>query len=267
MKISSQTKVLITGGASGIGKIMARICLEKGATVVIWDIHQQGLAAVVAEFKNIGTVYGYQVDVSNAEEIEQKATDVINEIGVIDLLINNAGIIVGKYFHEHTAGEILRTMQINSNALMLIALQFLPNMLAQKKGHICNITSSAGFISNPKMSVYVASKWAATGWSDSLRIEMDILKTQVNVTTVTPYYINTGMFDGVQSRIIPILQPEKVAQRIINGIEKNKIYVSMPLGMHFIRLCQGLLPVRWFDFIAGNGLGIYHTMDHFKGRK
>lgn len=267
MKISSQTKVLITGGASGIGKIMARICLEKGATVVIWDINQQGLEDVVAEFQNIGTVYGYQLDVSNAEEIEQKATDVINEVGVIDLLINNAGIVVGKYFHEHTAGEILRTMQINSNALMLTALQFLPNMLAQQKGHICNITSSAGFISNPKMSVYVASKWAATGWSDSLRIEMDILKTNVNVTTVTPYYINTGMFDGVQSRIIPILQPEKVAQRIIKGIERNKIYVSMPLGMHFIRLCQGILPVRWFDFVAGNGLGIYHTMDHFKGRK
>ena len=139
-------------------------------------------------------------------------------------------------------------------------------MIAQKSGHICNIASSAGFISNPKMSVYAASKWAVIGWSDSLRIEMQMKKTNVNITTVTPYYINTGMFEGVKS-LIPILNPEKVAEKIIRGIEHNRIIVSMPLSMHFIRLSQGILSIKMFDWFAGSVLRIYKTMDHFVGRK
>jgi len=115
------------------------------------------------------------------------------------------------------------------------------------------------------MSVYAASKWAVIGWSDSLRIEMQMKKTNVNITTVTPYYINTGMFEGVKS-LIPILNPEKVAE-IIRGIENNRIIVSMPLSMHFIRLSQGILSIKMFDWFAGSVLRIYKTMDHFVGRK
>jgi all-trans-retinol dehydrogenase (NAD+) len=75
-------------------------------------------------------------------------------------------------------------------------------------------------LSNPKMSVYAASKWAVTGWSDSLRLEMTQLHKNVHVTTVLPYYINTGMFDGVKSSIMPILKPEKVAAKVIRAIAK-----------------------------------------------
>jgi all-trans-retinol dehydrogenase (NAD+) len=101
---------------------------------------------------------------------------------------------------------------------------------------------------------------------DSLRIEMKLLKKNISVTTVTPYYINTGMFEGIKS-VIPILKPESVARKIIHGIEHNRIFVSMPWSVHFIRLSQGLLPVRIFDWFAGSVLGIYKTMDHFKGHK
>jgi short-subunit dehydrogenase len=95
---------------------------------------------------------------------------------------------------------------------------------------------------------------------------MQLLKRKIHVTTVTPYYINTGMFDGVKS-IIPILKPEKAARKIIRGIERNRIYVSMPWSVHFVRLSQGLLPIWLFDWFTGSVLGIYKTMDHFKGRK
>ena len=91
------------------------------------------------------------------------------------------------------------------------------------------------------MSVYAASKWSAIGWSDSLRLEMKQLKKNIGVTTVTPYYINTGMFDGVKS-IVPILNPEKVANQIIRGIESNKIFVSMPWSVGFVRFFH-------FDFL------------------
>jgi all-trans-retinol dehydrogenase (NAD+) len=187
--------------------------------------------------------------------------------GGIDILINNAGVVTGKYFSDHTHDEIDRTMAINAAAPMHLTLVFLQNMIARNSGHICTIASSAGLISNPRMSVYAASKWAATGWSDSLRIEMQRLKLNIGVTTVTPYYINTGMFEGVRSWLVPILKPEAVARKIIRGIEHNRIFVSMPWSMRFVRFSQGLLPIRVFDWLVGDVMGIYKTMDHFTGRK
>jgi short-subunit dehydrogenase len=94
---------------------------------------------------------------------------------------------------------------------------------------------------------------------------MKKLKKQVGVTTVTPYYINTGMFDGVRS-VMPILNPEKVARSIISAIEHQRIFLSMPWSVRLVRFFQGLLPVWFFDWFVGKVLGVYSTMDHFKGR-
>ncbi len=267
MKITKDTKVVITGGASGIGKIMGRLVLQKGAVLIIWDINQEKITETLAEFLKIGPVEGFQVDISDDGQVASAAEKTERKYGTVDLLINNAGIVAGKYFHEHTEQDILRTMDINTIAPMMITRQFLPGMMRQKSGHICNIASSAGLTSNPRMSVYVASKWAITGWSDSLRIEMQQLKTNIGVTTVTPYYINTGMFEGVRSPVIPILNPEKVARKIIRGIERNSLFVSMPWSVHFVRLSQGLLPFSVYDWFTGRVLGIYKTMDQFTGHK
>lgn len=219
----------------------------------------------VAALGKAGKVDGYCVDITNAEMVKETAARVKSEHGVVDVLINNAGIVVGKYFHEHTTREVEQTMAVNALAPMLVALEFLPAMMAQNSGHICNIASSAGLISNPGMSVYAASKWSVIGWSDSVRLEMKKLKKQVGVTTVTPYYINTGMFDGVKS-VVPILNPEKVARRIISAIEHQRIFLSMPWSVRFVRFFQGLLPVWFFDWFVGRVMGVYSTMDHFKGR-
>lgn len=259
-------RILITGGASGIGKIMGRMALQKGAELIIWDIDRQKMDEVKSEFSDLGKVHTFNVDISDIEQIKTSAKRVLNEIGTVDILINNAGIVVGKYFSEHTSDDIRRTMEINANAAMYITHEFLPAMLEQNSGHICNIASSGGLISNPKMSVYAASKWAMIGWSDSLRIEMKQQKRNIRITTVTPYYINTGMFDGIKSRV-PILKPEKAARKIIRGIERNKIYVSMPWNVHFVRFMQGVLPVWFFDWFVGSVMGIYGTMTHFVGRR
>ncbi|HUH28744.1 SDR family oxidoreductase [Gelidibacter sp.] len=267
MKNLDNKVVLITGGASGIGKIMVRLLLERHAKIIIWDINQQGIDQTITEFSNKGELVGYQVDVSNLEQIQDTAKKVKAEIGVVDVLINNAGIIVGKYFHEHSTNEILATAAINANAPMLIAHEFLQGMLDQNSGHICNISSSGGIVSNPKMSVYAASKWSLIGWSDSLRLEMKQLDKKVNVTTIMPYYINTGMFDGVQSKI-PILEPEAAALTIIKAIEKNKKMISIPGYIYrFTRFGQAIMSINVFDWFAGDVLGIYKTMEHFRGRK
>lgn len=261
--------VLITGGASGIGKIMGRMALERGAKrFIIWDINLTGIEQTRKELSSYGKVKGYVVNVADNDIVTAAYRKTVEDCGPIDILINCAGIVTSnKTFDQQTPEEIVRTMNINAIAPMFVARAILPDMLKRNSGHICNITSAGGMLSNPKMSVYAASKWAATGWSDSVRIELEEMKSNVHVTTVAPYYINTGMFDGVKSRIIPILKPEYVCKRVIRAIEKNTRFRGIPFGFHFIRFCQAILPTTIFDFIFGKVVGIYHAMDEFKGRK
>jgi all-trans-retinol dehydrogenase (NAD+) len=265
-KLKNKT-VLITGGASGIGKIMSRLSLAGKAKVIIWDINTENIESTIKELSPLGNISADVVDVSKLEAIEEAAQQLMQEHGKIDILINNAGIVVGKYFHEHSAKEIEKTLSINSSAPMHICNQFLKNMMEENTGHICNIASSASLVSNPKMSVYAASKWAIFAWSDSLRLEMKQLKKDIKITTILPYYINTGMFDGVKSRI-PILEAEAAALTIIKAIEKNKKIISIPGWIYrFTRFGQALMSVDVFDWFAGSVMGIYKTMNDFKGRK
>ena len=265
-KLKNKT-ILITGGASGIGKIMSRLSLERNAKVIIWDINTESIKNTLTELSPLGDVSSYVVDISALQQIEKTAEQLKNEHGKIDILINNAGIVVGKYFHEHTETEIEKTFSINSSAPMHICNQFLKNMMEENTGHICNIASSASLVANPKMSVYAASKWAIFAWSDSLRLEMKQLQKNIQVTTILPYYINTGMFDGVQSRI-PILDAEATALTIMKAIEKNKKIISIPGWIYrFTRFGQAFMSVDVFDWFAGSVMGIYKTMNDFKGRK
>ena len=198
MKIQNKI-VLITCGASGIGRIMGEMALKKGASaLVIWDINQANVDATIGELKAFGKVVGYRVDVSDYHVVTASYQKVKSEVGDVDILINCAGIITSnKTFDLCSAEEMDRTIKVNTLAPMYVARQVLPDMIARNSGHICNIASAGGMLANPKMSVYAASKWAAIGWSDSVRIELQDRKSQVRVTTIAPYYITTGMFDGV----------------------------------------------------------------------
>lgn len=261
--------VLITGGASGIGRIMGRIALERGARcLVIWDINEDSINATKQEYRELGRVEGYKVDVSDSAQVQEIAKLTEKECGCVDILINCAGIVANnKRFDEQSIADIERTMKINSIAPMVIAQQFLAGMIKRGKGHVCNIASAAGMISNPRMATYAASKWAVIGWSDSVRIELQQARSKVRFTTIAPYFINTGMFDGVQSRIFPILKPEPTSRKIMNAIERNRNFKGIPFGYHFIRFCQAILPTSIFDYIFGEVVGIFQAMDHFTGRK
>lgn len=263
------SNILITGGASGIGRLMGQMALEKGANaLIIWDINEANIQVTVQELSSKGKVFAMRVDVGNIEDVRDAYRSTRQECGEVDVLINCAGIVTSnRTFDQVDVSEIDRTVRINTIAPMYVARVVLPDMVARNRGHICNIASAAGMLGNPRMSVYAASKWAAIGWSESIRIEMDERKSDIHVTTVAPYYINTGMFDGVRSCIIPILNPARTARKIICAIEKNKNFCGMPFPFHLIRLCQGILPTCVFDWFFGQVFGVYHTMDHFTGRK
>src|SRR5699024_4257426 len=159
--------------------IMSRLMLERSAKVIIWDINPKGIEETISEFTHLGVIAGYTVDVSDLEQIQETAKKVKEDFGSIDVLINNAGIIVGEYFHDHTNNDVNHTMDINATDSMLITADFLQDTMDRNSGHICNRASSGEIISNPKMSVYAASKWSLIGWSDSLRLEMEQLNKKV----------------------------------------------------------------------------------------
>ena len=265
--------VLITGGASGIGRIMGELALKKGASaLVIWDINQANIDATISEMKAFGKVVGYRVDVSDYNMVEASYAQVKSEVGDVDIFINSAGIITSnRTFDLCSVEEMDRTIKVNTLAPMYVTRQVLPDMIKRNSGHICNIGSAGGMLPNPKMSIYSASKWASIGWSDSVRIELQDMKSKVRVTTIAPYYITTGMFDGVKSKVFPLLNPQKVSERVIGAIEGNKKMLMLmkwiPYPHHFIRLLQAVLPMRVFDWLMSDVLGIYHAMDNFTGRK
>lgn len=270
MKTSFKDKsVLITGAASGLGKIMCRKALELGArSVIVWDIHEEGLQKLKEDFVQFADkIIPVKVDLSDAKEIREAGQKTLELSGAPDILINNAGIVVGKYFHEHEVSDIEKSMRINSDAPMLIAHFFLSAMIEKDNAALCNIASSAGLVANPKMSVYVASKWSVVGWSESLRLEMKQLGKKLQVTTIMPYYINTGMFAGVKSRIIRIMEPEEAAEKFIRAIEKGKKMYALPMPYWFIRLVQGILPLSAYDWVMGRIFGIYDGMEEFRGRE
>ena len=259
---------LITGGASGIGKLMGEMMLEQGLKkLIIWDNNHEALKEVMTDYKKRNVpVSGYEVNVANTPVVINTAEKVLTDEGLPDILINNAGIVRGGFFHEQEHSDIDATMDINSSALMHIALEFLKPMMKRNSGSIVNIGSAAGLLSNPGMAVYAASKWSVLGWSDSIYLEMKKLKKSVHFTTVSPYYISTGMFDGVKSPVLPIVHPKKAARKILKGMQRKKRFVRMPWAVYTLSFVKGILPASWFDFFVGKGFGIYKTMDTFKGR-
>ena len=266
MKKYHGKNILITGAASGIGKLLAMKLAGFGpASLILVDLNQEGLSELT-QLLEVKT-HTYAIDLQDTKAITTMFSELQSQGINVDILINNAGVVIGKNFEEHTHENIDFTMKINTQALMHMALESFKMMKVKGEGHIVNIASAAGLVSNPGMSVYCASKWAVVGWSDSLRLEMEKFHPGIKVTTVLPYYINTGMFDGVKSPIIPILEPNYVVDKIIKSVAKNAIFLRMPAIINFVPLLRGVLPVRIFDFFAENLFGIYSSMKHFKGRK
>jgi len=271
MKSVAGKRVLVTGAAMGLGKLFALRAVQEGASeVVVWDLNEDGLEQTVKELVgNGGTVSSYCVDVSRPESIAEASAQVREEVGTIEVLINNAGIVRGNgYFWENSSDDIQKVMAIiNSVAPMLVAREFLPGMIAKSgECRIVNIASSAGLVSNPRMAVYAASKWAAIGWSDSVRLELEQAgHDHIKVTTVCPTYINTGMFDGAKKMLMtPMLEQEEVVDATWKEMLHGGPFLLIPWTAKLNKVLSGILPVGIRDFVLDKA-GVYHSMEEFQG--
>ncbi|XP_030922427.1 epidermal retinol dehydrogenase 2 isoform X2 [Geospiza fortis] len=219
--------VLITGAGSGIGRLLAVKFASLGATVVLWDINQEGLNCTVglAKEKGAGRVHSYVCDCSKRQEIYRVADQTYKA--------------------------------------------FLPAMIAANHGHLVSIASVAGLCGVSQASDYSASKFAAIGLAESIDMEMrNLRKTGVKTTIVCPFVVNTGLFDGVKSkwpRMLPILDPEYVVERIISAVRQNQEIVLIPRILYFLLFFKSFLPVKATVLLL-DYFGLIVIMNTFKGR-
>jgi short-subunit dehydrogenase len=260
--------ILITGGAGGIGFLMGREALEYNAKkLIIWDVSEENISNchdALSEYSQ--RVFTYKVDISDPDQVYQTAKRVLEKHHHVDILINNAGTVVGGDFSAHSREEIERLIRINLLGTMHTTRAFLNTIIDRGEGHIVNIASAAGRMANPKMSVYAGSKWGVIGWSESLRLELQS-HPNINITTVEPSYINTGLFEGVSPPVLtPLLDAGDIAKKIVQAVQKNEIHLREPFMVKILPFLKGILPTRVFDFVAGRLFQVYHSMDTFEGR-
>ena len=263
IRLSGST-VLVTGGGSGLGRRMALEAARRGARVLIWDISADGGTNVRNEIRRAGGLAEAQaVNVADRDSVKEAAS----AAGPVDVLINNAGVVTGRLLLDAADEDIQRTFNVNVMALYWVTRAFLPGMVARGRGTVVTVASAAGLVGVARQTDYSASKFAAFGFNESLRAELRAGRTGVDTLVVCPYYIDTGMFDGVRTRfprLLPILKEELVAAKVLDGIESGRRKLVLPPLVNLVPAAR-LLPVGAFDRLM-DVLGINRTMDRFTGR-
>jgi short-subunit dehydrogenase len=227
-----ERNVLITGASSGIGKATALEIGKAQGTVLLVARTKEKLDEVAAEVEELGGVaYVHPCDLSDLDDIDRMAAEVLEEHSVVDILVNNAGKSIRRSvsnaydrFHDYQ-----RTMQLNYFAPVKLILALLPAMRAQHSGHIINISTIGLQMNTPRFSAYVASKAALDAFSRSIAPE--VIGDGVHVTTVymplvrTPMIAPTKIYDR-----FPTLSPEEAAEMITASIRKRPKRVATTMG-------------------------------------
>ncbi len=269
MSYFMKKRVLITGASSGIGRLLAFKLADMGADVIIWGRDSNRVKEAVAVCRErTGNAIGIVCDISSKKELGQAISSIKKRFKGIDILINNAGVVSGKYFLNLSDKDIEQTIKVNLLPLFYLIKAFLPGMLERNEGQIVNISSAAGIVGTARLADYSAAKFGVFGLTESLHAELRARKSKVKTTIVCPYYVDTGMFSGAKTRfsfLLPILTPDYCARKIIKAIEKKKPRLIMP---RFVYLCYlpRLFPVKFFDLMM-DLFGISRSMKEFRGKK
>ena len=227
--------VIITGGSSGIGQALARQLAEAGAHVHIWARREALLKETLSTLGGEGK-HAYQVvDVGKRDQVENAFERIRQEVGVPDIIINNAGVTHPNYIEKIPIDIFEQMIQINYLGTVYLTQTALPAMLERGSGHIVNVSSTAGFIGAFGFAAYGPSKFAVRGYSDVLRSEMKYRGIQVSIVfppdTDTPMMADENKYKPFETKEISgsagMLSAEEVAAATLAGIAKNK-YLILP---------------------------------------
>jgi short-subunit dehydrogenase len=233
--------VAITGAGSGIGRALAEEFARRGAHLALSDVDPVGLAETVNRCEGRSVkVTSHLVDVADRQAVFAWADDVVAEHGAVHVIVNNAGVALGALTAAMSYEDFEWLMDINFWGVVHGTKAFLPYLEHAEQGHVVNLSSVFGLVSIPSQSAYNAAKFGVRGFSDALRIELDIEDSHVSVTTVHPGGIKTNI--ARNARIDPSVHeasgdiadfadefdkmahttPDKAARQIVKAIQRNR---------------------------------------------
>jgi NAD(P)-dependent dehydrogenase (short-subunit alcohol dehydrogenase family) len=231
--------VAITGAARGIGKATAAALVRQGARVAIADIDAE-LARRTADELG-GGVRAYEVDVTSRPSVAAFLDAVERDLGPLDVMVNNAGIMPIGPFLEEGDGSAVRQLDINIHGVIFGMKEALPRMLPRRSGHIVNLASVAGKAGFPHLATYCASKHAVIGLTESVRSEFQ--GSGIEFTCILPSLVDTELTAGLKAgRGIEKAKPEDVADAIVEVLQVPRVEVYVPRVVGKITAVMQALP-------------------------
>ncbi len=231
--------VAITGGARGIGKETARHLIRQGMKVAIGDLELAGTEAAAAELGP--NAKGYALDVTDRDSFEAFIDAVEADLGPLDVLVNNAGIMQLGPFLEESDAVAHRQVDINVHGVLYGMKIAVPRFVARGRGHLVNIASSAGKGGFPGGATYCGTKHFVVGVSEALRGELR--ETPIEVSCVMPGVVNTELAAGLtEARGVKNVNPEDVAAAIVECLQVPRFDVFVPKSIGPITQVMGVLP-------------------------
>jgi NADP-dependent 3-hydroxy acid dehydrogenase YdfG len=243
--MAKQTKNLrgkvaaITGGGRGIGRATAQAFIREGMKVAIGDLDED-LAKRTAEELGSGTV-GLPLDVTNRDSFAEFLDAVDEQVGPLDVLVNNAGIMqIGPFLAEDDL-TAHRMVDLNIHGVLYGCKLALPRFLERGSGHLVNIASSAGKGGFPGGATYCGTKHFVVGMSEAIRGELR--DTNIEVACVMPGVVNTELATGLQqARGVKTVQPEDVAAEIVDALKTGRFDVFVPRSIGSITKVMNVMP-------------------------
>ena len=218
--------VAITGGARGLGLATARALAARGARVAIGDLDGDLASVEAAALPGPGPHAGHALDVTDPQSFAA-FLDQAGELGELDVMINNAGIMPVRAYAEEDPIVTRRQVEINLLGVLTGTRLALDRMLPRRRGHVVNVASGAGRVAVPGEAVYTATKHAVVGFDEALRVELR--GTGVDVSTIMPSLAATELASGMRPpRFVPMVKPEQVAKAIVKTLERPKLEVIVP---------------------------------------
>lgn len=266
MKSFHDKVVVITGAGSGIGRALAQHFATRGARLAISDVDDAGLAETVRLLERgaVREVRSDHLDVADRAAFTAYANAVAAHFGRVNVVVNNAGVALAGDFEDLEYSDMEWIMGINFWGVAHGSKEFLPHLIASGDGHLVNISSLFGLVSMPGQSMYNAAKYAVRGMSEAIREEMLVAGHRVGVTVVHPGGIKTAiarnarvsakedkaetarLFDEKLAR----MTPERAAEIIVAGIEKDKARVLVGIDAHAVHHLAKLTGSRYQDIVA-----------------
>ena len=242
--------ILITGASGGLAQEMVKLLPDD--QLILLGRNKEKLVQLYGNHPHAELI---EIDITDDSVLEDLVADLYLRYGKIDVLINNAGYGIFEEFDKISDQDIHQMFEVNTFALMNLSRRFAECMKESRKGHIINIVSMAGLIATGKSSLYSATKFAAIGFSNALRLEL--MPYGVYVTTVNPGPIRTGFFDqadpdGSYLKSVDrfLLEPYAVAKKIVKIIGKNKRELNLPFLLNLAHKSYTLFP-KLADKLAG----------------